>query len=438
MELAPDPGWEMAQDLMRESARRGAAGPLPPTGRALSRWGTCGMLGSAPGRKASAAIAAVALAVSLVLALRTVGPERPVALVWVLLEVAPLCAIGVALVAQRSDSVTARLVLALGLVLAVGTGAEAVLHLLRTGTPAPVVAALRAVHEAAVPAAVSCFAALVLLFPHGRAGLARRRLLAALGGVVLLLTSLAVVAPADYPDHGLAWQDLPVRNPLAVAALQRFGGAQTAAVVVAGAALLAGLLDLAVRRRRAAGRQRAVLGWGLGTVALVLTEWAAGFLCFLSGVISFRALNALPCLFLVPIGLGVAVLRHDALEIDVLTRLSLACGSATLLITGGYVAVVALAGSAATVWLPVSSVLLLAAGAMLVVVPLRQWTTALIRRRVYGPRLSAMDMLARFGATLEDAYALPNLATRLAATVREGLGLGGRRCACSPPPNCPG
>jgi signal transduction histidine kinase len=126
---------------------------------------------------------------------------------------------------------------------------------------------------------------------------------------------------------------------------------------------------------------------------------------------------------LIPIAIGIGLLRHKLFDIEVVVRKSLVYGALWLAISLGYVGLTAALGIAAGAYLPVSLAILLAIVATQLFQPSRHRLEQLADRWVFGERLSGYELLTRFGATLESAFDLRELIPRVAATVREGLGV---------------
>lgn len=94
-----------------------------------------------------------------------------------------------------------------------------------------------------------------------------------------------------------------------------------------------------------------------------------------------------------------------------------------LLIAVGYVATAAALGLVAGQHLPVGAVVLLVAAAALLFQPAQRRLERLADRWVFGARLDGYEVLTRFGAMLETSPGPADLLPRLAAAIRDGLGL---------------
>ncbi|HSO52394.1 MAG TPA: hypothetical protein VL330_06525, partial [Actinomycetes bacterium] len=197
-------------------------------------------------------------------------------------------------------------------------------------------------------------AMLLLLFPNGQLPSPRWRPVAWAGGAVLILAALSAPFLPEPPAPGLP------PNPIAIPALE---GVLRLAYASAGVALagmiLAALVSLIVRFRRARGVERQQLKWFAYGTALLLFLPAAG--------ISGASLPAPAIAAAIPVSIGLAVLRYRLYDIDRLINRTLVYGLLTALLGLGYVAgsllfvQVAGAGSDPPSWLVAAATLAAAA-----------------------------------------------------------------------------
>jgi signal transduction histidine kinase len=94
-----------------------------------------------------------------------------------------------------------------------------------------------------------------------------------------------------------------------------------------------------------------------------------------------------------------------------------------LVIAAVYVAAAAALGLLAGQYLPVEAAVLLVAAAALLFQPAQRRLERLADRWVFGDRLDGYEVLTRFGAMLETSPGPADLLPRLAAAIRDGLGL---------------
>jgi signal transduction histidine kinase len=274
-------------------------------------------------------------------------------------------------------------------------------------------------------AAIVFSAVFVALFPDGRYG--RRYERVAVGAMLGLL----VVAALDLftsprlelvPDSVSGRRD--IANPLEVGGLSALDDLVDGVAHLNGIAFALAIVLLFLRYRRSGQEQRSqirlvlvvaitgVVGaqalWGLSRLDAPALETAGNVVAF-------------ACIALLPIAVLVAILRYRLLEADILLRKSLVYGALWLLIAGAYVGAAAALGIAAGGRVPLAVAVLLTIVATLAFQPLRRRLERLADRWVFGERLGGYELLARFGATLEETFDPEDLFARLADTVRRGL-----------------
>jgi len=124
------------------------------------------------------------------------------------------------------------------------------------------------------------------------------------------------------------------------------------------------------------------------------------------------------------LGVGVALLRHQLYDIEVIIRRTLVYSALTALLALTYFGlvivlqgVVAALGSARPEWITVASTLAAAA----LVAPLRGRVQAFIDRRFYRRKYNAAQTLADFAAAARDETDLDALTGRLTGVVQETM-----------------
>lgn len=170
-------------------------------------------------------------------------------------------------------------------------------------------------------------------FPGGRWGTASR-LAIGFTAVILAIVAFAptvFVTVSDRPDT------IPVRNPVGLLPDASFWPVVMDVGFVPLVVLFAaGALSLVVRLRRASGTERRQLQWVVAALAFTVLAILSGLVTGLlfpdfgeTGLIWIPALIAFP---LIPVSIGIAVLRYRLYEIDVLVNRTLLYGGATLVI----------------------------------------------------------------------------------------------------------
>jgi signal transduction histidine kinase len=126
---------------------------------------------------------------------------------------------------------------------------------------------------------------------------------------------------------------------------------------------------------------------------------------------------------LFPAGLAVGLLRHRLFDVEVVLGRSLVYGALWLVITLAYAGLAAAFGMAAGAYLPVSWAIIGTLVATLAFQPARQRLQRLADRWVFGEKLGDRELLVRFGALLEHTIQPQDMAPRMAAVIRQGLGV---------------
>ncbi|MFC5996221.1 sensor histidine kinase [Pseudonocardia hispaniensis] len=294
-------------------------------------------------------------------------------------------------------------------------------------------------------------AAVPVFFPGGRAGPRWRWPLAVFTALVVVTALLNALRPG--PDNQLGAPGRP--NPLGVPGLapvaDAFGTVFTLGtglvVVAAGIGQVAGLRRADPERRR----QVEILAYAVGLAALVIiARLVAGLTdddpdaIFPLGSLPWELAGGVAGALL-PVAVGIAVIRHQLFDIDRLIGRTVLLVVLSGCVAGTYLAVVALAGAwlapvlGSAVELPAA---LLGAGlAAVLFAPLRSRLQRRVERLLYGERGDPYAVLSRLGRRLELVQDAGSLQT-VAATVRDALQLssvaievdGGQRVALGPEP----
>ena len=129
---------------------------------------------------------------------------------------------------------------------------------------------------------------------------------------------------------------------------------------------------------------------------------------------------------LLPVAAGIGIMKYRLYEIDVVISKTLVYGALALFITGVYVLVVVVIGSAgaglATTGSRPGLALSILATAIVAIAfqPVRERLEHLANRLVYGQRATPYEMLSAFSARMGEAYATEDLLPRLARMLAEG------------------
>jgi hypothetical protein len=271
----------------------------------------------------------------------------------------------------------------------------------------------------------------LLLFPDGRLPSRRWRPLAWLSGAVIFLLTFGIML-APGPLNNLAG----VRNPFGIEGAEWLTAGAYVLLPLLPLCMLASALSLVLRYRRSGGEERQQIKWIAFAASVVVVLYAIAMIAsFLFPAESWTTAGSvwwlnlltyavLSSFTLVPIAVGIAVLKYRLYEIDILINRALVYGSLTATLValyfGGIVVLqrvfVLLTGQQSTLAV-VASTLLIAA----LFTPLRRRIQAFIDRRFYRSKYNAAKSLEAFSAQLRNEADLDALSYDLVGVVRETM-----------------
>ena len=230
---------------------------------------------------------------------------------------------------------------------------------------------------------------------------------------VLVVLGFAVQPDPMAPEY--------LGNPLAVPALAPgLLVATLAGIVVIVAGLVVGAGSLVLRFRRAHGIDRLQLRWlalaAACAPALLLAALVAGVLGRDAVVLASLSL----CVALLPLATGAAILRYRLYDLDRIISRTLAYGLLTVLLGGGYAAVVLGLGQL----LGQDSSLVVAAATLAVAAvfqPARRRVQGAVDRRFNRRRHDAVRIIQGFGARLRDQVDLDDLSAEVLAVLDQTM-----------------
>ena len=344
--------------------------------------------------------------------------ERPDAL-WHAVPFSAFYLAGAVAYAKRPASPVARRMLALGALLQCGmlTG-TACTWLLTENGQLPWLWAVNAAATLWGALALAMWIALFAVFPDGvyQAGYERAVVWAAFRMAPLFPLLAILTGPTQPISFDLA-PHLETPSPLYLPALSPLAPVVPLQFV----APLVGVVLLVLRYRRLSGDRRVQVRWLLAP-ALVLGLMAAA--SALAEPLMDGAVGDAPwdiALTLLPLALVVALLRYRLLDVDRVIRRSLLYATLWGVIATAYASLAAVLGLAAGARTSAQVAVVVTLVAALLFLPARRWLEALAGRWVYGHRLSGYDVVRQFGATLEHAFDLQELAATIAAAARTGV-----------------
>jgi signal transduction histidine kinase len=258
-----------------------------------------------------------------------------------------------------------------------------------------------------------------LLFPDGHLPSPRWR---SVPWAILVVTVLWSVAFAlqgeDYTDA----LGRSVANPYTPAGLVPFFDVMRQVLAIAFIALIGiCVASLVVRFRRGTLEQRAQLKWLMFAGAVLVAFLAfpvehgnEGPADVLLGIV----------LALIPVSIGIAVLKYRLYDIDVIINRALVYGALAAIITAVYVVIVVGIGSLIGSGDRPNVALSVTATAIIAVAfqPVRERIRHLVNRLVYGNRATPYEVLSEFADRASRAYEVDELMPRMARILAEGTG----------------
>lgn len=260
-----------------------------------------------------------------------------------------------------------------------------------------------------------------LYFPTGHLPSPRWRVVVPIAAVPTLAPGIANLfgpfTSGTYPAG--------VANPLSMGGLggQLVGVLNTATTVIGIPALLLVMASLVVRYRRAGGIERQQLKWfavvGLGVVPAFIVAILAPS-ASLSNAVWVIALGGLA---LLPVAIGLAVLRYRLYEMDRIVSRTIAYGALTAIVAALFVGVI-LALQAILSPVTQSNEVAVAGSTLLVFSlfqPLRRRVQRLVDRRFNRSRYDAERTVAAFADRLRDVVDVEALRAEILVTVSQAV-----------------
>jgi signal transduction histidine kinase len=273
---------------------------------------------------------------------------------------------------------------------------------------------------------------LIGLFPTGAPQRRGERLVLGAAAVAAVVLPVLLVISSPTPPTGLLEPAEPaIVSPLFLAAARPVEPVVAAMQYTFAAWVILAVIMLYLRYRRSQADDRRRIRWfllGAGSAVVAFAILVAVAMSpaprsvRLASLLFSWALWAL-VLALVLGSLAVALPGDGVLGIDRPAQRSTVFRAMWLLIAVVYVDLVTTLGLLASRYLPGGAAVLLAVSAAVVFQPVRGRLEHLADRWVFGNRLDGYDLIARFGSMLETSPGPADLLPRLAAAIRDGLGL---------------
>jgi signal transduction histidine kinase len=271
---------------------------------------------------------------------------------------------------------------------------------------------------------------LLLLFPDGHLPSPRWRWFArVLGGGLAFIFLAILVDPA--PIEGGTLPMAP--NPLGLEFLRPFLSFALFTIFIIPIGAVGSLLSLVLRFRRSKGIERLQLRWLVTASSVVAVVYSAVILLSLGGEWTGTSatnpgwLNLVQSISvasfgLIPLAIGVSILRYRLFDIDVVINRALLFGVLAVFITLVYVGIVV--GIGTLVGGRTDPVLSAAAAAVVALAfqPVRRRAQRVADRLVYGKRATPYEVLSAFSERVGNAYANEELLPKMARALASGTG----------------
>jgi hypothetical protein len=249
----------------------------------------------------------------------------------------------------------------------------------------------------------------LLIFPDGHHLSPRWRLVSS-GAIVCMILMMVPIAVASWPMRGIALVTM-VPGAISGGPMDLAIGIQDVAFAFVGAAAVASLVSLVLRWRRARGIERAQLKWLAFAVMIeipVLFFFAVDVFKLGPQVGAIATILATP---LIPIAIGIAILRYRLYDIDRIISRTVSYGAVTGILALVFVGTILVAQTVLASFFRGSSVAVAASTLLVAAIfqPLRRRVQSVVDRRFNRSRYDAERTAAAFGARLRDEVDLANL-----------------------------
>ena len=275
---------------------------------------------------------------------------------------------------------------------------------------------------------------LLLLFPDGHLPSPRWRWFAWVIGIGMGITALSVTLGSEtLADNGYP----NVANPLYVASIRPALDILLVVIAIIPIGILGSALSLVVRFRRADATERLQIRWLASAASVVAVVFGFTMLASLLGSTVgwaedsswLGALQTIAIMLfaLLPISIGIAVLKYRLYDIDVVIRKAVVAGAIAVFFTAVYVAIVG--GVGALVQSRSTAVLSFIAAAIVAALfqPVMRRAGKLADRIVYGKRATPYEVLSEFSERVGETFAADDVLPRMARVVAEGVGASSAR-----------
>ena len=272
-------------------------------------------------------------------------------------------------------------------------------------------------YPATIYAVLPIIAFVLLLTPTGSPPSPRWRWWARGSAAVLALMLVAVMAAPGSLDPLAQFDSGPLDTRVYGGALRV---ANQLALPIGLLAILGGAASLVARFRRARGVERLQLQWVALAAALTGLSMLATVILIATGEVDLGAWMSVVGVTFLPLATGAAILRYRLYDLDRIVSRTVAYGLLTLLLGGGYAAVVLGLGQL----LGRESSLVVAAATLAVAAlfqPARRRIQRVVDRRFNRRRHDAARIIEGFGSRLRDQVDLDTLVGEVLAVAERTM-----------------
>ncbi|MGZ5345895.1 MAG: sensor histidine kinase [Actinomycetota bacterium] len=266
---------------------------------------------------------------------------------------------------------------------------------------------------------------LLLLFPDGHLPGPRWRWFARVLAIGMVSASIGIIFTGGeiegYPG---------VDNPIAVPGFEVLA----AGIFVLPIGVIGAMVSLVIRFRRAQADERQQIKWVAAAAAVMGVTYTAALLATWAsesgwesgsdtpGWITALQTASIASFALIPLAMGVAILRYHLYDLGLVVRKTLLVAMLALFVTAVYVVIVTGVGAAVgATGSPVLSAVA-AATVALAFQPARRAAARLADRMVYGDRATPYELLSEFSDRVGGTYDAESVLPRMARIVGGGIG----------------
>ena len=272
-----------------------------------------------------------------------------------------------------------------------------------------------------IPAVALPATFLLLIFPDGHLPSPRWRWFARVLAGGMIAGSIGILFSPG-PIEGFPG----VTNPFGAAWLSWL----TLGIIVIPFGVVAAVASLVIRFRRATGDDRQQIKWIAVAAAIVgvlygtalIVSFASGWDNQGPGWVQTLQSLCLASFGLLPIAIGIAVLKYRLYDLDLVIRKTVVFALLAAFITAVYVGIVVGVGTIAGASSNTVLSAVAAAAVALAFQPVRRGAQRIADRLVYGSRATPYELLSDFSQRVSSTYAADDVLPRMARLVAEGIG----------------